>query len=123
MSLRDAFAVLPAIALMAVAACATEPTPTSGEPLVRGERLLVRTAADWPDAAAFAERAASVAGVAVHDVRAVAPRQFAFLLACDDATICQAALRRLTADHDLVLDVQVNQRRRLPSRPSPSTAQ
>lgn len=107
----------------ALAACAVPTSGTGDAQGAPGQRLIVRTAAVWSDPAAFARRASEVAGVPVRDVSEVAPRQFAFSLLCDDATICQAAVRRLTAERAFVLDLQADQRRQLPARPARSTAQ
>jgi hypothetical protein len=109
-------------AVVVLVACAAQPAD-GGAAAVQGQRLIARTAADWPSVEAFAQRAAEVAGVPVSEASALAPRQFSFLLVCDDAAVCQGALRRLSGERAFVLDVQADQRRRLPSRPGSAPSQ
>jgi hypothetical protein len=108
---------------LALAACAAPPADGGAATSSPGQRLIVHTAADWPSAAAFAQRAAEVAGVPVRDVSALAPGQFSLLLVCDDANLCQLAVQRLSGERAFLLDVQADQRRRLPPRPGTAQAQ
>ena len=86
-------------------------------------RLIVVTASEWPVADALAQRVAAVAGVPVVDVRRIAPRQFALSLLCPDATTCRTAQERLSAEPNFLVGMQQDQRRYIPGRPTPSTAQ
>jgi hypothetical protein len=111
-------------AALALVACVAQPADGgAATSSVQGQRLIVRTAADWLSATAFAQRAAEVAGVPVRDVSVIAPGQFSLLLVCDDATICQGAVQRLSGERAFLVDVQADQRRRLPPRPGTNQTQ
>ncbi len=103
---------------LAASVCASPATQQDA----KGRRLVVRTAADWPDQAAFAERATAVAGVPVTDVRALTPQRFAMTLQCEDKASCSAALQKLSGETGFLRELKAEQRRRLPARPASATA-
>ena len=112
-----------ALVLAALAGCAGSAAGDAvPPPTVPDLRLIVETVDDWPNAAAFAERAGRAAGVPVADVLPFGPWRFALTLRCADAAACEGARRRLAADTALVADVQTPARRTLPARPARSTA-
>ena len=106
-----------------LAACAGTPAPIATAQGAQSHPLILRSAADWHTAADFARRVSDVARVPVRDVSMVAPRLFALTLVCASQPACQEAVRRLAEANSLVLEVQTDQQRRLPTSPTRSTAQ
>ena len=85
-------------------------------------RVQVTTATDWSDLAAFGERAAQSAGVPVRNVAGIAPRRYAFTLACANAAECELAMQRLKAEAGLIQSVEIDGRSQTPRTPTPSTS-
>ena len=113
-----------AVALsMLVVACTAPASGVVDPPAAPAHRLIVVTVSEWPVADALAQRVAAVAGVPVVDVRRIAPRQFVLSLSCADAAACSAAQERLSAEPNFLVGMQQDQRRYIPGRPTPSTAQ
>ena len=106
-----------------VVACTAPASGVVDPPAAPAHRLIVVTVSEWPVADALAQRVAAVAGVPVVDVRRIAPRQFALSLLCPDAPACSAAQERLSAEPNFLVGMQQDQRRYIPGRPTPSTAQ
>jgi hypothetical protein len=106
---------LAVLAAAALAACTHATAPAA-------PRVLVSTSADWLDPAAFAARAAQVAGVPVRDVAAVSPRLYALTLDCPDAPACAAARSRLAADRSFAQRVSDDARVPSPTQPASSSA-
>ena len=104
----------------ALGAC-SHAAPQPGDD-ARPLQLLVRSAGDWPDAAAFAQRAAERAGVPVRGARIVGPRRYALTLLCIPGAGCDEARRRLLGDGSVIAEVQVDARRALPRPPAASQA-
>ena len=86
-------------------------------------RLQVRTATDWPDLQALAERAAQIAGVPVSpDVAPVAPGWYAITLQCPDRSTCKRASMKLAAQPSLFVELRRDDTRQQPTRPTAQNA-
>jgi len=96
------------MASIAVAACAA-PQPESEL------RVLVKLARASSDGEAIARRASDVSGVPVRYVAASSSQWHALALRCGDASRCDAAVARLSADTATFESVQRDERRRIMS--------
>ena len=121
--------VAPAACVLALQACAqpvatpaAEPGATPAQAAAQGLRVTLRTVADAASPQALAQQIGHSAGVAARDLSLHAPRHATLTLECTDAAACEQALQRLRADHELIADVQPDQRQRRPTIPSRSTS-
>jgi|WetSurMetagenome_2_1015567.scaffolds.fasta_scaffold01134_16 hypothetical protein len=105
--------------LIGLGACSL-PSAAPADP--GGARVLLSTVADWTAGAELAAAAAQHAGVPVRDLAALGGRTFVLTLDCADEASCRQAMARLGADPGFARDVQPDQRRTLPTRPSASSA-
>jgi hypothetical protein len=117
MFLRFSLMAAAAAAVSLLAACAHADKPVEW-------RLQVRTAQDWPDLQALAQRVSEVGGVAVKpDVAGIAPRWYALTLQCENRAACKHATMKLATQPSLFVELRRDDQHKLPNRPTASNSQ
>jgi hypothetical protein len=82
-------------------------------------RLQVRTAEDWRDLRALAERVEQLGGVPVRpEVAPIAPQWYAITLQCESRSACRHAAMKLAAQRSMFVELRRDLARQVPSRPS-----
>jgi hypothetical protein len=83
------------------------------------QRVVVTTVEAWTDLAALSQRATAATGVRVRDLAIQSPHSVAMTLVCADAIRCDEALTRLKSASSFASQVEVDNRRMVPHRPTP----
>jgi hypothetical protein len=101
-------------------ASAAAPSAASAPTLVfHPQRVVVTTVEAWTDLAVLSQRATAAIGARVRDLTILGPHSVAMTLVCADAIRCDEALTRLKLASSFASQVEVDNRRMLPHRPTP----
>jgi hypothetical protein len=104
-----------------VAKAASAATSAASAPMLvfHPQRVVVTTVEAWTDLAALSQRATAATGVRVRDITIQSPNSVAMTLVCADAIRCDEALTRLKSASSFASQVEVDNRRMVPHRPTP----
>jgi hypothetical protein len=115
----SASSVRPSPRFVGKAASANASAASASTLVFHPQRVVVTTVEAWTDLAALNQRATAATGVRVRDLTIQAPHSVAMTLVCADAIRCDEALTRLKSASSFASQVEIDNRRMLPHRPSP----
>jgi hypothetical protein len=115
----SASAARPSPRFVAMAASVASSAASAPMLVFHPQRVVVTTVEAWTDLAALSQRATAATGVRVRDLTIQSPHNVAMTLVCADAIRCDEALTRLKSASSFASQVEVDNRRAVPHRPSP----
>lgn len=112
----------PALAALALSACA-QGGPRTGPPSAPGaQRVIVTTFIEWPSTAEVSSRIARLANMPVRDALNDTPRNYVMTLDCPDEASCSETIKRIAADRSFVQSIVPDARQRVPRKPERDAA-
>jgi hypothetical protein len=115
----SASAARPSPRFVAKAASASASAASAPTLVFHPQRVVVTTVEAWSDLAALSQRATAATGLRVRDLTIQSPHRVAMTLVCADAIRCDEALTRLKSASSFASQVEVDNRRMVPHRPTP----